>query len=245
MSRKKGRDVCLSIVSHGQGRLIGPLLGDLLALREWIAEIVVTLNIPEDEVFLAKFQDRLPLRVMRNEIPQGFGANHNSAFAVSSAPFFVVVNPDIRLSDFELDALLQAAAEPDNWVAAPIVYDCKGWLQDSARRFPTLARLVRRKLGGAKGPDYILGRDPLLVDWVAGIFMVFRSEVYASVDGFDDRYFMYFEDVDLCHRLHRAGLRVTLVPQASVIHDAQRASRRKLKYLVWYLSSACRYLLKT
>jgi N-acetylglucosaminyl-diphospho-decaprenol L-rhamnosyltransferase len=243
MSGRYGRSVCLSIVSHGQGRLISPLLSDLLKLRERIAEVIVTLNIPEDEVFLAEFFDRLPLRVLRNVVPLGFGANHNGAFAVSSAPFFVVVNPDIRLSDFALDALLQAASEPGNGVAAPIVYDSKGRLQDSARRFPTVGRLVRRKLGGGKVPDYILGRDPLLVDWVAGMFMVFRREVYASVDGFDDRYFMYFEDVDLCHRLHRAGLRVALLPQVRVVHDAQRTSRRKLKYLVWHLSSACRYFL--
>lgn len=243
MSGHQDRDVCLSIVSHGQGRLISSLLGDLLVLRERIAEVVVTLNIPEDEAFLADFQDRLPLRVLHNAAPQGFGANHNCAFAVSTAPFFVVVNPDIRLRDFELDTLLDMAVQPGTGVAAPIVYASNGRLQDSARRFPTVAGLVRRKFCGRKGPDYVLGREPIPVDWVAGMFMVFRREVYTSVDGFDDRYFMYFEDVDLCRRLHRVGLRVTVVPQARVIHDAQRASRRKLKYFLWHLSSAFRYLL--
>lgn len=243
MSRTEAQGVCLSIVSHGQGRLIRTLLGDLLALRERLTEVIVTLNIPEDEAFLTEFQERLPLRVLRNQVPKGFGANHNCAFAASSAPFFVVVNPDIRLRDFALDALLAAAAEPGAGVVAPFVYASGGQLQDSARRFPTVARLVRRKLGGPQGPDYSLGQVPLAVDWVAGMFMVFRREVYASVGGFDDRYYMYFEDVDLCRRLHRAGLRVMLLPQASVIHDAQRASRRQLKYFVWHLSSACRYLL--
>lgn len=243
MSGTEAQGVCLSIVSHGQGRLIRPLLGDLLALREHLTEVIVTLNIPEDEAFLAEFQSRLPIRVLQNFSPKGFGANHNSAFAASTAPFFVVVNPDIRLRDLALDALLDAVAQPGTGVAAPIVYASNGQLQDSARRFPTVARLLRRKFGGVRGPDYVLGSEPLPVDWVAGMFMVFRREVYASVDGFDDRYFMYFEDVDLCHRLNRAGLQVKLVPQARVFHDAQRASRRELKYFLWHLSSACRYLL--
>jgi GT2 family glycosyltransferase len=243
MSGTDDQGICLSIVSHGQGRLIRPLLGDLLALRKRLTEVIVTLNIPEDEAFLAEFQDPLPLRVLRNPAPKGFGANHNSAFAVSTAPFFVVVNPDIRLHDLVLDALLTAAAEPDTGVAAPLVHASDGQLQDSARRFPTVARLIRRKLGGTRSPDYRVGQVPMAVDWVAGMFMVFRREVYASLGGFDDRYFMYFEDVDLCQRLHRADLRVMLVPQARVIHDAQRASRRQLKHFVWHLSSACRYLL--
>lgn len=237
------RCVCLSIVSHGQGMLIRPLLGDLLVLRDRILEVLVTLNIPEDEAFLDEFRDRLPIRVLRNEQPQGFGANHNAAFTASTAQFFVVVNPDIRLRELALDQLLLTAAEPGVGVAAPIVHSSDGHLQDSARRFPTFSRLIRRKLGSKTPPDYTIGQELLYVDWVAGMFMVFRHDVYASIGGFDDRYFMYFEDVDLCRRLHCIGLRVTLLPQAYVIHDAQRASRRKLKYFLWHVSSACRFML--
>lgn len=236
--------VSLSIVSHGQGQLIRLLLGDLLALRDQIAEVLVTLNIPENETFLDEFRDLLPVRILRNERPKGFGANHNAAFAASTSPFFVVVNPDIRLHDLALDLLMAAASEKDAGLAAPIVHSSDGQLQDSARRFPTVALLVRRKLAGPSGPDYAIGQQQLDVDWVAGMFMVFRREVYASIGGFNESYFMYFEDVDLCHRLHRAGMRVKLLPQARVVHDAQRASRRKLKYFLWHLSGACRYLLK-
>lgn len=235
----------LSVVSHGQGSLIRPLLGDLSAIRERIAKVLVTLNIPEEEDFLDDFRDRLPIRVLRNDSPKGFGTNHNIAFEVSSAQFFVVVNPDIQLRDFALDELLSTASQPNVGVAAPIVHDSNCQLQDSARRFPTLARLIHRKLSGVIQPDYVIGQQPLDVDWVARMFMAFRREVYSSIGGFDDRYFMYFEDVDLCNRLHRTGLNVRLVPTARVIHDARRASRRKLKYFLWHLSSACRHLATT
>ena len=233
----------LSIVSHGQGELIRPLLQDLLALHDLLAEVIVTINIPEDEAFVRDFIDRLPIRILRNRQPKGFGANHNGAFRTSTAGFFVVVNPDIRLDNIALDDLVAVAAEPEVGVAAPIVYASDGQLQDSARRFPTVRRLLQRKLSGANGPDYAIGSTPLSVDWVAGMFMVFRREVYARIGGFDERYFMYFEDVDICSRLHQDGLGVILVPQARVVHDAQRASRRKFKHFVWHVSSACRFLL--
>lgn len=242
MSFIEGRSVCLSIVSHGQGQLIHPLLSDLLALRDQIGEVIVTLNIPEDEDFLAEFQNQLPIRLRRNAQPKGFGANHNLAFATCTSPFFVVVNPDIRLSNFALEALIDSAFHEQAGVSAPVVFSSDGQLQDSARYFPTVTRLLCRKLGITRGQDYKIGDEPLEVDWVAGMFMVFRREVYASVGGFDDRYYMYFEDVDLCHRIHKAGLRVMLLPHAKVMHDAQRASRRRLKYFLWHISSMFRYI---
>lgn len=239
------RNVCLSIVSHGQGELIRILLGDLLALRDHLLEVIITLNIPEDEHFLYVAQEQLPIRVIRNQQPKGFGANHNAAFSISTAPFFAVVNPDIRLENFLLDKLLSLATTKDVGVVAPIVYSSDGQLQDSARLFPTLARLAARRLGFSSAVDYNIGQEPIKVDWIAGMFMVFKSDVYKLIGGFDERYFMYFEDVDLCYRLHSIGLCVILTPQVHVIHDAQRASRREVRYLLWHIRSACRFLLKT
>ncbi|WP_431048568.1 glycosyltransferase family 2 protein [Roseateles sp. L2-2] len=233
--------VCLSIVSHGQGALIRPLLADLSRGAVAAAEIIVTLNLPEDESFLREFP-ALPLRVIRNDAPQGFGANHNAAFRASTAPYFVVVNPDIRLQEFSIAPLLAALDDPSIGLAAPLVFSGAGELQDSARRFPTVGRLLRRKLQGVRGPDYVFGQAPAEVDWVAGMFMVLRRDTYAAIGGFDDRYFMYFEDVDLCKRLRGRGLRTVVVPGVRVIHDAQRASRRSARHLAWHLTSAFRFL---
>jgi GT2 family glycosyltransferase len=80
------------------------------------------------------------------------------------------------------------------------------------------------------------------VDWVAGMFIVFRSDAFRSVGGFDERYFLYYEDVDICRRLGAAGASVIYEPGAEVIHDARRASRRELRRAVHHLSSAVRFL---
>lgn len=235
--------VCLSIVSHGQGALIHPLLADLSRGAVAATEIIVTLNLPEDESFLREFPT-LPLRVIRNDAPKGFGANHNAAFRASTAPYFVVVNPDIRLQDFRIAPLLAELDDPSIGLSAPLVFSGAGELQDSARSFPTVGRLLRRKLQGVRGPDYVFGPTSADVDWVAGMFMVLRRDTYAAIGGFDDSYFMYFEDVDLCKRLRDRGLRTVVVPSVRVIHDAQRASRRSARHMAWHLSSAFRFLSK-
>lgn len=230
----------LSIVSHGQSALIAPLLNDLRRLQQLDFEVLITVNIPEDET---PFQNLpFPAQIIRNTEPRGFGANHNEAFSASRGRYFVVVNPDIRLPSIDVAQLLTLMDEPGVGAVAPVVRNGAGGLEDSARRFPTIAGLARRVLFKQRVPGYQLGTQPIDVDWTAGMFVVFRREAFASVSGFDhQRFFMYFEDVDICRRLKEAGWRVTLQPAVSVIHDAQRASHRSIKHMRWHLTSAVRY----
>jgi len=76
---------------------------------------------------------------------------------------------------------------------------------------------------------------------VAGFFMLFRSAAFRSLGGFDERYFLYYEDFDLCCRLRAAGHAIAWVPQARVVHDARRTSHRNARYLVWHASSVLRF----
>jgi GT2 family glycosyltransferase len=104
-------------------------------------------------------------------------------------------------------------------------------------------RVLRRIFGQRLRPDYSLDGDvPFAVDWAAGMFLLFDSAAYRSVGGFDERYFMYLEDADICHRLWAKGRRVIAAPSVSVVHDAQRASRRSLKHMRWHGASMARFL---
>jgi len=232
-----------SIVSHGQGHLIKHLLNDLLTAHGAKFEIILTLNIPEDTGFLASFSG-LPLVIIKNDEPKGFGANHNAAFAKSSGDVFVILNPDIRAPDLDLAHVLEKAQSAGVGAVAPRVLSAQGHLEDSARRFPTALKLAMRLLLRRRAPDYELAAPGLVnVDWVAGMFVAFPRTAFSSVNGFDERYFMYMEDIDICQRLGRKGWSILVDTDMSVVHDAQRASQRNLRHLSWHARSAIRYLI--
>ncbi len=231
----------LSIVSHGQARLIQPLLADLAHSGLANFEVVLTINLAEDESGYSGHP--FPVQIIRNAKPKGFGANHNAAFARSSGHWFIIVNPDIRLAKLDPAVLLQPFDEPRVGAVAPVILSARNTVEDSVRRFPTFARLARRVILRQRQPDYTWQNAPIDVDWTAGMFVVFRPQAFAQLNGFDDRrFFMYFEDVDICARLRREGWSIKLQPKVSVVHDAQRESHRSLKHMRWHLTSAVRYL---
>jgi GT2 family glycosyltransferase len=78
-------------------------------------------------------------------------------------------------------------------------------------------------------------------DWVAGFFMLFRSGVFERLGGFDERYFLYYEDVELCSRARLAGSKIVWMPGVKVVHDARRHSHRDAKFLYWHLRSIARF----
>lgn len=204
-----------------------------------LTRIVLTRNIPESSAL----RDDGFVEVVENAAPQGFGANHNAAFGRCREPFFCVLNPDIELPANPFPALLQALDADVVALAAPLILTPDGAIEDSVRRFPTLTSLLRKALGGADGRYPITaGAAPFCVDWVAGMFMLFRAAAFTRLGGFDAAYFLYYEDVDICQRARRAGMQVAVCPSVSAVHDARRDSHRNLRHLRWHLSSMLRYL---
>jgi GT2 family glycosyltransferase len=234
--------ITVSVVSHGQGQLVAALLEDLACCQNVLA-VVLTQNIPENDIPCpVSLQSRL--RVIRNERPRGFAANHNQAFRFSETSMFAVLNPDIRLTADPFAQLVQVLEKSSGGVIAPAVRNPNDDLENSARKFPTLLRLLRKLMGFEDGRIATKGETPQDVDWAAGMFLLFSSSVYSDLGGFDEGFFLYYEDVDICARLWRRGRRVILHPGVNVIHAAQRASHRKLRYMRWHLSSMLRYFVK-
>ncbi|MBY4898112.1 glycosyltransferase family 2 protein [Cupriavidus sp. AU9028] len=233
--------ITVSIVSHGQMALMTPLLAQLQRLSARIPlHLVVTLNLPE-AVPAIEQTPRFRLTWLRNDRPLGFGANHNRAFAHCRTACFCVLNPDVRLEAGSLAILADVVARRPG-VAGPRVVSPRGTVEDSARHVPSVWRLLRRWASGRFEAEYPTDQSEQQVDWIAGMCMVFDSASFARVGGFDETFWLYCEDVDLCLRMHLAGLRVTWVQDAVVVHDAQRASRRRWRYLAWHVESLIRLL---
>jgi hypothetical protein len=233
-----------SIVSHKSGHHLKNLLMDLSDRLPLQSEVILTINTPEDESYL-DYASELPLKIIRNSTQLGFGANHNRAFAISSGNKFIIVNPDIRILSDPCCAL-DKAFDPGVGACAPSILSPAGRIEDSVRRFPTIGRLLERVVFGIRRPDYIASDNlsPVVVEWVAGMFVMFDSASFREVGGFDENYFMYLEDVDICRRLVAGGKKVLWVPSCSVVHNAQRASRNNWQHRRWHVRSLVRFLFR-
>ncbi|MGH8629966.1 MAG: glycosyltransferase [Burkholderiales bacterium] len=234
--------ITVSVVSHRQGELVADLLRDLRALGRRDLHALVTLNVPERVPFAAQDFD-FPLELLDNSRQLGFAANHNQAFRRSQADFFCVLNPDIRLPQDPFPRLLAELESPNVGLVAPLAVNSLGQPENNARVFPTARSLLAKALGMAPRLDYPADGAASSPDWVAGMFMLFRRSAFAEVEGFDERYFLYYEDVDICRRLRRLGHDIRMVPASRVRHDARRTSHRNPRYLIWHLRSVLRYLL--
>jgi N-acetylglucosaminyl-diphospho-decaprenol L-rhamnosyltransferase len=242
--------ICISIVSHGQGHLVSRLLDDLetnSSFQTFNSQIIVTLNIFEDEGFLENRS--LNIRVLRNTRKLGFGANHNQAFEFKKGEIFIVLNPDIRiLKEFSFREVIHLFDKNDG-VVSPVILNNNGIVEDNARRFPTFLstseRILTRIFGFKVRRDYKEFIDTIEVDWLGGMFMIFRSDAFEQVKGFDTRYFMYLEDADICRRLAKHGWKRKLLATQSAIHEGQRMSHRNLQHFLWHIRSLWRFLLQS
>lgn len=230
----------ISVVSHAQGALVAELLSDLERMQCGDVEVVLTLNTDEELPF-DPYGYGFPLIVVRNLFRKGFGANHNAAFGLARGRYFCVVNPDVRLETDPLPALIDSLNGGNTAMAAPLVLNPYGEVEDSARRFPSPRRIFLKFLGRKTGREYSLNATVVSPDWVAGMFMLMESSVFRAIGGFDERYFLYYEDVELCARLRRKGYDIRLCRDARVIHDARRQSHREWRHRRWHLRSMLRF----
>lgn len=234
------RKIGVSIVSHCHGVMVEQLVESLLPFQE-VGLIQVTLNSPE--TLLLPDDERI--RVATNHQQKGFAANHNAAFKDCDQYFFCPINPDIRLDSNPFPRLISALVRSNAALVAPLVRSLSGTTEDSIRYFPTLLSLGRKALGRGDGRCEISGHTTeLYPDWVAGMFMLFRSQCFAELNGFDEGFFLYYEDVDICARAWKQGMKVLACTDVSVIHDARRASRREARHMWWHSKSLARYFWK-
>lgn len=228
------RRLAVSVVSHGHGECVVDLVNDLKKFSgQSVDRVIVTLNLPGETIDLSpEPHSAWPflLQIRRNAHPLGFGENHNRALADAREDCVCVLNPDIRLTADPFAALVDCASQPGVGCSYPEQLDVDGQVQDSERALPTPVALWQRRA---------LGHGEKRVDWVNAACLVLPTAVWKQLQGFDERYFMYCEDVDLSLRIRLAGWTLVKAP-VSLIHEAQRRSGRSLNHLFWHVRSLLR-----
>ena len=231
----------ISIVVHNQAALARQLLEDIAVLGNQIsAEVLFTVN-TEEPLFFTPHDFPFPLRIIRNRHSKGFGANHNFALKKARGDYYGVLNPDIRLIGNPFRILIDCLRAHGNGVAGPMIVSPAGLYENSARRFPTPLSILKKAVGEPHELDYLQTKTVFEPDWIGGMFMLFTRECFEMIQGFDERYFLYYEDVDICARLKMAHMPVLQCLDARAVHDGRGDSHHNLKYMQWHLRSMARF----
>jgi N-acetylglucosaminyl-diphospho-decaprenol L-rhamnosyltransferase len=187
----------------------------------------------------------------------GFAGGANHGVARTDTPYLALVNPDEVVEPGCTAVLVEALErDPELAVVGPRITTPDGRVYPSARRFPDLLDAAGHAFLYLVWPNNPFSRRYRMVDWdhasarevdwVATTHVVVRRTAWDQVGGFDDRYFMYMEDVDLCWRLRRAGWKVGYEPGATVVHEIGRSTdQTPYRMIVAHHRSLWRYAVKT
>jgi GT2 family glycosyltransferase len=193
------------------------------------------------------------VQLTRNTYNIGFSAAINKALKQSCSPFIVILNPDTLVSHGFFKSILQYMNEhPDIGILGPKILNTDRSVQGSARAFPTtITGFFGRSSPISRWfPNNILTRkniltkknggvSPVEVDWVSGACMVVRRESVEDVGLMDERFFMYWEDVDWCRRMWQKGWKVVYYPASSIIHHVGGSSNKSLIRSRLYFHKSC------
>jgi len=252
-------DLSIVIVSHGHEHFLHDCVHSLVpSLRGLQAEVILVDNLGTGRVPDAVGQTEMQVTFLTNHTPQGFARNVNQAARRSHGRYLLLLNPDTRLlSGCLADALSFMERNRTAGVVGCKLVNPDGSLQVNYRRFPTLPAIIARGLYTEKWlrlpqfyRQYLMAGERFEsqtpVDWVLGACMLLSRTHFEEVGGMDERFFLYYEDVDLCYRLRQRGLKTYYFPGIEVVHHHRRTSAANplSSHWRWHVQSLYRYFWK-
>ncbi len=230
------RELAVVTVSHNSRSWLGPCLRSLYGMSGDVGLDVVVVDNDSSDGTAAFIEQEFPqARVLRRP-NRGFAAGNNAALDSISAPFILFLNPDTEILRGSFAELL---ADFDRRPSLGLI-GCRqvatdGTLHPTIRRFPSVTRYFFTSLGSERFPfhaswlgervrNWSMYERDVPCDWTSGSYMLARREAIMSVGGFDERYFLFAEEADLCLRLRRAGWDIRHSPLMTIRHHAGKAA---------------------
>ncbi|WP_158840388.1 glycosyltransferase family 2 protein [Polaribacter sp. L3A8] len=181
----------------------------------------------------------------------GFGSAHNLVLDKVNSQFHLVLNPDIEFDSLIIPILISKLEEEKEvaFITPKVIYSNKE-KQYVCRKHPTFFDLINRKLKISKNQILIneyRNKDlskPFYPEFIHGCFMLFKTADFKNLKGFDERYFLYMEDADICRKIDDSGKKKLYYPNIEIIHQHQKGSSKNIKLFFYHLASAIKYFTK-
>jgi N-acetylglucosaminyl-diphospho-decaprenol L-rhamnosyltransferase len=243
----------ISIVNHNHDDLISANL----ALKQVAKhhKVIIKSNSLASEG-LKTYCHQSGIEIIQGRKNKGFSENNNEIFNFCTSnykmdddDYFLVINPDVTISNDEINRLIKLACKEKSDISSINLYKDKDKTiyDNSIRHHPKLSSPIRTMFKIKRNDIYDKSKilSPQKIEWAAGSFLLFKASCYTTLNGFDEKYFMYFEDADICRRANNLGMFVMYFPQIKAIHYASHKNRAIFsRHFIWYLQSSLRYHLK-
>ncbi len=246
--------ISLSIVTYNSEKYISQSIDTILenTKNSDFCIYIIDNGSTDRSVEIIKSKNCSRIVLIENKTNIGFGKGHNMALKAANSKYHFFVNPDIVIKDDVIYKMSQYFEEhEDVGVVTPKILYPDGRLQLLPKRNPRFIYLVARRLHFKFLKRYreeyemiSMGQNEIFdIEFCTGSFMAARTDVLKKVGGFDERYFMYFEDADLTREIRKYA-RAQYNPNFVVYHDWERAGSKQLKYMFIQIGSMILYKLK-
>lgn len=222
-------------------------------------QIVIVDNNSTDgsKKFLKKIKEK-NVKYILSKKNRGFGAACNQIAKLEDSPYILFLNPDVEVSRNSIDELISFLEDNEKVgvVTGKLLFP-DGSLQLSCRKFPSILKALfgRESLMRKIFPNNIISKNYLMSevdydkkqfpDWIRGAVMLFKTEVFKQVGGFDEKFFLYFEDTDICLRLLKKGYKAAYLPEAVFYHKlAASTAKEQLRTKIIHNISMFHYIRK-
>jgi len=252
------KSLSIVIVNWNSGRQLLDVVSSIALYNQDSVKTVIIVDngSVDDSLLLINEEKNFPfqLKIIRNKDNRGFGAACNQGAALVTSEYLLFLNPDTRLFENSLSAPLAYMQNPSNLGVAVVgiqLIDEKNCIARSCARLPALKMFAAQALGLNHFPP-LRHLNMHMTDWshdetrsvdhVIGAFYLIRNSIFKSLGGFDERFFVYLEDLDLSLRVQQAGHQIVFLAEVQAFHAGGGTSRQiKARRLFYSLRSRLLY----
>lgn len=243
------------IVNHRSEDVLGDCLRAIGSSRHSFSLEIIIVDNPADSTAGSDFEEvNIPVKRFSSDRRLGFGAACNLGATSAGGDFLLFLNPDVQLSEEAIARLFETLQNnPKAGIVSGRLTDGEGVFQPSCRRFPSLDNLFfsrgsfLSRLGGKTRREYTLPDydETTIVEAAAAAMMMMAKADFEQVGGFDESFFLYMEDTDLCRRMHALGRLTVYVPGAGGVHLwGHSTGRYRFRRIIWHHRSVWKYFVK-
>lgn len=256
----KSKSVTGCIVTHNNSRCVNATIRELMRNTKNIDFTLYIVDNDSTDETVENIKKEFPserypqIKIIETGENIGFGAGHNTVLPMLRSDYHVVINPDIMIHENVISEMAEYMDKHEEiGILAPKILSIDGSPQILGKRNPKLKYLFASRFRDEDNPGKLVREyammdkenctEPYEIENASGCFMMFRTDLFCKIGGFDERYFMYFEDADIT-RTVRETHKAVFHPGIPVYHIWERASKKNYRLLLIHIQSMFSYFFK-